>query len=70
MLSHPATSRTRQPSRFDAIRSGTKRSLVAFLQGGGLPEAEIADSVGYLIGPTASYMNGHTLVVDGGWLGR
>ena len=30
--------RTRQPSRFDAIRSGTKRSLVAFLQGGGLPK--------------------------------
>jgi NAD(P)-dependent dehydrogenase (short-subunit alcohol dehydrogenase family) len=27
-------------------------------------------NAGMIIGPTASYMNGHTLVVDGGWLGR
>jgi 2-deoxy-D-gluconate 3-dehydrogenase len=33
-------------------------------------EREIADAVGYLLGPTASYVNGHTLAVDGGWLGR
>lgn len=33
-------------------------------------EAEIANAVGYLIGPHANYVNGHTLVIDGGWLGR
>ena len=33
-------------------------------------ETEIADAVAYLVGPHASYVNGHTLVVDGGWLGR
>jgi 2-dehydro-3-deoxy-D-gluconate 5-dehydrogenase len=33
-------------------------------------EAEIADAVGYLLGPHASYVNGHTLVIDGGWLSR
>jgi 2-dehydro-3-deoxy-D-gluconate 5-dehydrogenase len=33
-------------------------------------EAEIADGVAYLLGPQSSYVNGHTLVIDGGWLGR
>jgi 2-deoxy-D-gluconate 3-dehydrogenase len=33
-------------------------------------EEEIADAVGYLLGSHASYVNGHTLVVDGGWLAR
>jgi NAD(P)-dependent dehydrogenase (short-subunit alcohol dehydrogenase family) len=29
---------------------------------------EIADAVDYLSGEHASYVTGHTLVVDGGWL--
>lgn len=33
-------------------------------------EAEIADGVAYLVGPHSRYVNGHTLVIDGGWLGR
>lgn len=32
--------------------------------------ADIAGAVVFLAGPAASYVHGHTLVVDGGWLGR
>ena len=53
----------RDPVRYDEIT----RRIPA---GRWASEAEIADSVGYLLGPAASYVNGHTLVVDGGWLGR
>lgn len=35
----------------------------------GSPE-DIAGSVAFLAGPEAAYINGHVLVVDGGWLGR
>lgn len=31
---------------------------------------EVADAVAYLASPGARYIHGHTLVVDGGWLGR
>lgn len=59
---------TTEPLRRDPIRyEEITRRIPA---GRWASEAEIADSVGYLIGPTASYINGHTLVVDGGWLGR
>ena len=53
----------RDPVRYDEIT----RRIPA---GRWASEAEIADTVGYLLGPAASYVNGHTLVVDGGWLGR
>ena len=33
-------------------------------------ETEIAEAVAFLIRPEASYICGHTLVVDGGWMGR
>ena len=59
---------TTEPLRRDPIRyEEITRRIPA---GRWASEAEIADTVGYLIGPTASYINGHTLVVDGGWLGR
>lgn len=32
--------------------------------------ADIAGAVAFLAGPEASYVNGHTLVVDGGWMAR
>lgn len=32
--------------------------------------ADIAGAVAFLAGPEAGYVNGHTLVVDGGWMGR
>lgn len=35
----------------------------------GTPE-DIAGAVAFLAGPEASYINGHTLVIDGGWMGR
>lgn len=35
----------------------------------GRPE-DVAGAVGFLAGPDASYVNGHVLVVDGGWLSR
>ncbi|MHA7155678.1 SDR family oxidoreductase [Arthrobacter sp. TMN-50] len=35
----------------------------------GSPE-DIAGAVAFLAGPEAGYVNGHTLVVDGGWMGR
>lgn len=35
----------------------------------GSPE-DIAGGVAFLAGPEAAYINGHVLVVDGGWLGR
>jgi 2-dehydro-3-deoxy-D-gluconate 5-dehydrogenase len=33
-------------------------------------DAEIADGIAFLLGPNSSYVNGHALVIDGGWLGR
>lgn len=35
----------------------------------GTPE-DIAGAVSFLAGPESTYINGHTLVVDGGWMGR
>jgi 2-deoxy-D-gluconate 3-dehydrogenase len=35
----------------------------------GTPQ-DIAGAVAFLAGPEATYVNGHTLVVDGGWMGR
>lgn len=35
----------------------------------GQPE-DIAGAVAFLAGPDAAYVNGHVLVVDGGWMGR
>ena len=35
----------------------------------GSPE-DIAGGVAFLSGPEAAYINGHVLVIDGGWLGR
>ena len=35
----------------------------------GTPQ-DIAGAVAFLAGPEATYVNGHTLVVDGGWLAR
>ncbi len=32
--------------------------------------ADIAGAVAFLAGPEAGYVNGHVLVVDGGWMGR
>lgn len=32
--------------------------------------ADVAGAVAFLAGPEAGYVNGHTLVVDGGWMGR
>ena len=31
---------------------------------------EIADAVAFLVSPAATYVHGHNLVVDGGWMGR
>lgn len=33
-------------------------------------DEEVADAVHWLASPEALYVNGHTLAVDGGWLGR
>jgi 2-deoxy-D-gluconate 3-dehydrogenase len=33
-------------------------------------EREIGAAVAFLLGPDSTYLSGHTLVVDGGWLGR
>jgi 2-deoxy-D-gluconate 3-dehydrogenase len=32
--------------------------------------ADVAGAVAFLAGPEAGYVNGHVLVVDGGWMGR
>lgn len=32
--------------------------------------SDIAGAVAFLAGPDAAYISGHTLVVDGGWMGR
>jgi 2-deoxy-D-gluconate 3-dehydrogenase len=53
----------RDPARYEEI----SRRIPA---GRWASETEIADAVAYLVGPNASYVNGHALVVDGGWLGR
>lgn len=31
---------------------------------------DVAGAVSFLAGPESTYINGHTLVVDGGWMGR
>jgi 2-dehydro-3-deoxy-D-gluconate 5-dehydrogenase len=57
-----------EPLRQDPVRSEEiSRRIPA---GRWASEAEIADGVAYLVGPHSSYVNGHTLVIDGGWLGR
>jgi 2-deoxy-D-gluconate 3-dehydrogenase len=57
----------------EALRndSDRERSIRERIPAGrwGEPE-DIAGAVAFLAGPEAGYVNGHTLVVDGGWMGR
>lgn len=57
----------------EALRSDAKRSseILARIPAGrwGQPE-DLADAVVFLSSPAANYINGHVLVVDGGWMAR
>jgi len=56
-----------------ALRADTTRSdeIRARIPAGRWGEpADIAGAVVFLASPAADYVHGHTLVVDGGWLGR
>lgn len=56
------------PLREDADRAaGIQQRIPAGRWGG---NDDVADAVAYLVGPTSAYVHGHTLAVDGGWLGR
>jgi 2-deoxy-D-gluconate 3-dehydrogenase len=56
------------PVRADPVR---KAQLDDRIPAGrwGRPE-DVSGAVAFLAGPDAGYVHGHTLVVDGGWLGR
>lgn len=54
--------------RADADRERSIRERIPAGRWGN-PE-DIAGAVAFLAGPEAGYVNGHTLVVDGGWMGR
>jgi 2-deoxy-D-gluconate 3-dehydrogenase len=60
---------TTTPLRLDA---GREREITARIpMGRWAAECEVADAIAYLLDPAASsYVHGHTLAVDGGWLGR
>jgi 2-deoxy-D-gluconate 3-dehydrogenase len=56
-----------------ALRADPKRSaeILARIPAGrwGQPE-DLADAVVFLAAPASDYINGHVLVVDGGWMAR
>jgi len=54
--------------RDDEAREAEIRSRIPAARWGD-PE-DVAGAASYLVGPDAAYVNGHTLVVDGGWLAR
>jgi len=57
----------------EALRADPKRSaeILARIPAGrwGQPE-DLADAVVFLASPASDYINGHVLVVDGGWMAR
>jgi len=57
----------------EALRNDTQRNseILARIPAGrwGLPE-DLAGAVVFLASDASAYVNGHTLAVDGGWLGR
>lgn len=62
-----ATANT-QPLRDDPVREQAIRERIPAGRWG--EPSDIAGAVAFLAGPDAGYVNGHTLVVDGGWMGR
>lgn len=54
--------------RADPVRSAELSARIPAGRWG--RDEEVADAVHWLTSPDARYVNGHTLAVDGGWLGR
>lgn len=54
--------------RADPVRSAELNARIPAGRWGS--DEDVADAVAWLASPGAAYVHGHTLVVDGGWLGR
>ncbi len=54
--------------RADPVRSAELSARIPYGRWGS--DEHVAEAVAWLASPAAEYVHGHTLVVDGGWLGR